>query len=184
MEYRGSQGLPVEYAALGFLVEAPRHGYDLQRDLSAGLGSLWDVAVSQLYSVLHRLVDQGWADVKIEPQEGRPPRHTYSVTAKGRRAFWRWACAPVTRPRDVRVVFLAKIYLLRKLRPAAVGRLVDAQEAELRKALAALEERAAIASDDAAVATAARTFRAAHVKTALRWLDASRTLLESVREDA
>jgi PadR family transcriptional regulator AphA len=184
MEYRGSRGLPVEYAALGFLVEAPRHGYDLQRDLSAGLGSLWDVAVSQLYSVLHRLVDQGRADVKIEPQEGRPPRHTYSVTAKGRSAFWRWARTPVTHPRDLRVVFLAKVYFLRKLRPAAVGRLVDAQEAELRKALAALEKRATIASDDAAVAAAARTFRAAHVKSALRWLDANRPLLESAKEDA
>lgn len=140
--------------------------------------------MSQLYSVLHRLVDQGWADVKIELQEGRPPRHTYSVTAKGRRAFWRWACMPVAHPRDLRVVFLAKVYFLRKLRPAAVGKLVDAQEAELGKALAALEERATIASDDVAVATAARAFRATHVKSALRWLNANRTLLESVREDA
>lgn len=140
--------------------------------------------MSQLYSVLHRLVDQGWADVQIEPQEGRPPRHTYSVTAKGRRAFWRWACTPVAHPRDLRVVFLAKVYFLRRLRPAAVGRLVDAQEAELGTALAVLEKRATIASDDVAVATAARTFRAAHVKSALCWLEANRTLLESVKEDA
>lgn len=184
MEYRGSRGLPVEYAALGFLVEASRHGYDLQRDLSAGLESLWNVAVSQLYNVLHRLVDQGWADVKIEPQEGRPPRHTYSVTAKGRRAFWQWACSPVTHPRDLRVVFLAKVYFLRRLRPEAVGSLVDAQSRQLSKALASLEERGAVASNDAALGMAACSFRMAQMESAMRWLEENRPLLEAAKEAA
>ncbi|MDD5646865.1 MAG: PadR family transcriptional regulator [Candidatus Bipolaricaulis sp.] len=184
MEYRGSKGFPVEYAALGFLMEAPQHGYTLRRDLSAGLGSLWNVALSQLYSVLHHLVDQGWAEVTVEAQEGRPSRRTYSVTAKGRRAFWRWACAPVAHPRDLRVVFLAKVYFLRRLRPKAVRGLIDAQRAQLREALLSPGKRGSITSDDAAIAAATQSFRAAQVESAVRWLDENQGLLESAEEEA
>jgi PadR family transcriptional regulator AphA len=183
MEYRPSRGFPVEYAALGLLIETPRHGYELHRDLSEGLGSLWRVASSQLYSVLHRLVEEGWAAVEVEPQEDRPSRHTYTATEAGRRAFWQWAGSPVMHPRDLRVVFLAKIYFLRKLRPEAIGRLIDAQRSVLAEALASVTERGAIASDDVAVGTAACSFRAAQMESALRWLEESRTLLESQREE-
>jgi DNA-binding PadR family transcriptional regulator len=184
MEYLGARGFPVEYAALGFLIEAPRHGYDLRRDLSAGLGALWHVALSQLYSVLHRLVEQGWAEVEVEPQEDRPSRRTYSPTEDGRRAFWQWAASPVTRPRDLRVVFLAKVYFLRRLRPDAVRGLIDAQRSQLCEALASLEERGAVTSDDRAVGAATRSFRVMQMKSAIRWLDTSRTLLESAKEEA
>ena len=184
MEYRSSRGFPVEYAALGFLIESPRHGYELRRDLSEGLGALWHVALSQLYSVLHRLVDEGWAEVEVEPQEDRPSRQTYSVTKEGRRAFWRWAHSPVTHPRDLRVVFLAKVYFLRKLRPEGVASLLDAQRGQLAETLGSVKNRGAIASDDVAVGTAACSFRAAQMESALRWLEENRTLLESVKEEA
>ncbi len=184
MEYGPPRGFPVEYAALGLLIDAPRHGYDLRRDLVEGLGELWHVAQSQLYSVLHRLVEEGWAEVEVEPQEDRPSRQMYSVTKEGRRAFWQWACSPVAHPRDLRVVFLAKVYFLRKLRPDAVGTLIDAQMSQLATALASLGERRAVASDDAALGTAACSFRVAQMESALRWLEENRPLLETVKEAA
>ena len=183
MEYREPRGFPVEYAALGFLVEAPRHGYDLLQDLAGGLGGLWRVAQSQLYSVLHRLVECGWAEVEVEFQEDRPSRHTYSATKAGRRAFWEWACSPVAHPRDLRVVFLAKVYFLRRLRPEAVRGLIDAQRGQLCDIAAALRERGSASSDDAAVAAATCSFRAGQMENAIRWLDASRKLLESAKEE-
>jgi PadR family transcriptional regulator AphA len=184
MEYMPRRGFPVEYAALGFLVEAPRHGYDLRRDLEEGLGDLWHVELSQLYSVLHRLVEQGWAEVEVEPQEDRPSRQTYSVTQEGRRAFWQWASSPVTHPRDLRVVFLAKVYFLRRLSPDAVGSLVDAQSSKLAETLASLEKRGAVASNDPALGAAACSFRMAQMKSALRWLEENRSLLGTVKETA
>ncbi|MEN6370183.1 MAG: PadR family transcriptional regulator [Thermotogota bacterium] len=184
MESRVSRGFPVEYAALGFLVEAPRHGYDLRRDLVEGLGELWHVALSQLYSVLHRLVEQGWAEVEVEPQEDRPSRQMYSVTREGCRAFWEWTCSPVTHPRDLRVVFLAKVYFLRKLRPEAVGSLIDVQRSKLSEAVASLGERGAVRSNDTALGAAACSFRVAQMESALRWLEENRSLLETVKEAA
>ncbi|MGD9676451.1 MAG: PadR family transcriptional regulator [Candidatus Bipolaricaulia bacterium] len=184
MEYREHRGFPVEYAALGFLIEAPRHGYDLLQDLAGGLGGLWRVAQSQLYSVLHRLVERGWAEVEVEPQEDRPSRHTFSVTKAGRHAFWAWACSPVAHPRDLRVVFLAKAYFLRRLRPEAVGRLIDEQTAQLAEALASLEVRGSVASDDGALGAAACSFRVHQMRSALRWLEESRSLLETAKEEA
>lgn len=55
------------------------YGYDLGRD--AGLKS------GTLYPILMRLADRQWLESKWEasPEQGRPARHLYRLTAKGRR---------------------------------------------------------------------------------------------------
>ena len=88
MEYRScrvsERGFPVEFAAMGFLIERPCHGYALRARLAEGLGPLWQVASSQLYQVLHRLEESGWVDRSDEILSGGPARSVYHVTAAGK----------------------------------------------------------------------------------------------------
>ena len=85
MEYsRRSRGLAVEFAVLGLLIEAPMHGYELRDRLTAGLGALWRIASSQLYSVLHRLDEQGWVTCAVELPAAGPARNVYRATDAGR----------------------------------------------------------------------------------------------------
>ncbi len=182
MEYHDSRGFPVEYAVLGFLCEGPLHGYDLRRRISEGLGSVWRVAMSQLYSVLHRLEERGWVESTVLPQQSRPDRRVHTVTEEGSRAFRKWAASPVVRFRELRVVFLAKIYFLRRVDPAGVASLVDAQIAELERALQSLGHRGAVKSDDPSLEAAVVSFRRGQIAGAVAWLRENRESLGQAKE--
>jgi PadR family transcriptional regulator PadR len=65
---------------LDALMQRPRawhYGYDLSRVTELKSGTL--------YPILMRLCDRGVLESKWEPvaKEGRPPRHTYRLTAAG-----------------------------------------------------------------------------------------------------
>ena len=55
-----------------------RHGYDLARET--------DLKSGTLYPILVRLAERGCLETRwVEPERaGRPPRHTYRLTAEGR----------------------------------------------------------------------------------------------------
>src|SRR3954451_18573204 len=59
--------------------EAWHYGYGLSRRTNLKSGTL--------YPLLLRLADQGWLETRwMEPERlGRPPRHTYRLTAAGAR---------------------------------------------------------------------------------------------------
>jgi DNA-binding PadR family transcriptional regulator len=72
---------PVARRVLALLLDADggwSHGYELSR--LAGIKS------GTLYPLLVRLEQQGWLEATwLEPANpGRPPRHAYRLTAKGR----------------------------------------------------------------------------------------------------
>jgi PadR family transcriptional regulator PadR len=78
-----------------------RYGYDLSRETGLASGTL--------YPVLMRLADQKLLDTGWEPSDepGRPPRHTYRLTADGvalagERLARRAAEAPTARRRPGR----------------------------------------------------------------------------------
>jgi len=165
------RSLPVHYAALGFLVNGPMHGYELRRRLADGLGSLWRIALSQLYTVLHRLEDRGWAESYVEDGSSRPARTVFRATSDGARAFEAWVSAPVEHLRDMRVEFLAKVYFLRRRASAsAVVELLDAQIVVLEESERALGRRDAVESDDTGFGGIVVSFRRKRVRSMLEWM--------------
>ena len=178
MEYGGiRRSFAVEYVALGFLIESSMHGYELRERLSAGLGTVWRVAASQLYNVLGRLERKGLVTRRVEPQEGRPSRNVYAVTPKGEQAFWSWVVSPVRHLRDVRVEFLAKVYLLRRLAPERVPALVDAEIESLTRLKGHLARKGRIESDDRSFGRFALRFRQSQIENTIQWLTDSRAQL-------
>ena len=175
MEYRGVRGFPTDYGVLGLLLDGPAHGYDLQQRLHAGLGPVWRVAWSQLYSVLHSLEEKGWVNAATKESPSGPPRHMYAITTRGRRAFFEWAVAPVSRLRDVRVEFLAKLYFLRRHQPEELGPLLERQSASLERAM---EELGALGGDPW-IASIALSFRRHQTESALAWIGEVRRSVET-----
>ena len=172
MEYvRRSRGLAVEFAVLGYLIEAPTHGYELRDRLSRGLGAFWRVASSQLYQVLHRLEDEGWIECVVEAGSTGPSRNVYRIKQEGKDAFWGWAVSPVRHMRQIRVEFLAKIYLLRRLAPDRVAGLVAGQIAALRELYGLLSERPRVETDDVELGRLAASYRRSQVEGTIRWLE-------------
>lgn len=176
-ERRKRESHPVDKAVLGYLIDGEHHGYELSERLTAGLGPLWRVASSQLYSVLHRMEKEGWIACRVEPQGGRPPRRTYRILPKGERAFWAWVTSPVRPLRNVRVEFLAKVYFLRRLAPEKIPSLID-EELRALGELGRRLESADVESDDPRFGEIVLSFRKSQVRSVVDWLKEKRESLE------
>lgn len=60
-------------------------GYDLTKLMENS--HIWRSSHQQTYRSLNQLHDIGYLSLKLEPQQGKPDRKVYSVTAKGHAAF-------------------------------------------------------------------------------------------------
>ncbi len=117
----------TEYALLGAVMNAPRHGYEILQILNSTLGSTWHVGTSQLYALLKKLEARGLLDSCFEAQETRPSKRIFSLTPRGRLAFLDWLHRPAQHVRDVRIEFLAKLFFFRRLSLAGADKLIEAQ---------------------------------------------------------
>lgn len=80
-----------ELAVLGLLAEAPMHGYELRKRLTATLGTLRAFSFGSLYPTLRRLEAAGHVsteepvvDADAVPLSSRRSRVTYRITADGK----------------------------------------------------------------------------------------------------
>lgn len=81
----------TEHALLGMLARYGEHsGYELLRLAESGVGYLWSPAKSHVYEVLPRLERSGHARRRLVPQTGKPDKHLWRITARGRRALAAW----------------------------------------------------------------------------------------------
>ncbi len=131
---------PAEYAILGLLEDAPMHGYEMfQRLQNSVLSQIVHVEMSQLYAFLKKLERLDFIAADLEPQGVRPPRRVYRQTAAGSEHFREWLTTPVERPREIRVLFLMKLYFVQKLLPASLPLVIEQEIATCQRFLASLE---------------------------------------------
>ena len=139
---------PGEFAVLGLLAWKPMHGYEMARIFDRDdLHEVCPVEQSLLYSYLRNLEGSGlvsWRELRVG---NRPPRKIFELTRTGRQAVFDWLRQPVGRLREIRLDFLLKLYLLRKIDPPAGNTLLASQVETCAGYRDALAERAAGASD-------------------------------------
>jgi PadR family transcriptional regulator, regulatory protein AphA len=94
---------------LGLLTIAPMSGYDLGQNIRTSVGFFWNESYGQIYPNLKTLAAEGFVTSKTERQEGKPDRHIYSITKKGRERLAAWlAVAP--QPEIPRNEMLLKLF--------------------------------------------------------------------------
>jgi PadR family transcriptional regulator AphA len=133
----------TEFAVLGLLSGGERSGYDLKKVAEAGIGYVWTGAKSQVYAVLPRLVEGGYATAKHVRQERLPDKQVYRISKRGEAAFLAWLEEPVDY-RSSRSPFLLKVFFgsklsrdslvlhVRRKREAAAEELAEYREIEER----------------------------------------------------
>ncbi|MDD7937915.1 PadR family transcriptional regulator [Actinomycetospora lutea] len=72
----------MDVLLLSQLARRPSHGYELRRRVEAATGI--KLHNNSLYPALRRFGEAGAVTRTLEPQEGRPPRHVYTLTDVGR----------------------------------------------------------------------------------------------------
>lgn len=184
----------AEYALLGLLREGPRHGYALAAAFrpEGRLGVALRLKMSQMYAYLRKLERQGLLVAREEAApDARRPRHVFTLTTDGERAFDEWLAMPVRATREVRLAFLVKLaFALRD--PSAALALVVRQRAatsawlerqratEGRLAPATVDLAGTPATGNEASPTLARLTLRQRIllsEAALAWLDEARALL-------
>ena len=68
---------------LGLLTDGERSGYDLLRAAEQSVGFFWTPAKTQLYAVLRKLVENGFATSRRVRQTDRPDKMLYRITYEG-----------------------------------------------------------------------------------------------------
>lgn len=166
--------LSIELALLGFLRQQPQHGYAIHQALSdpAGLGPVWQIKLSRLYALLEKLEEAGYLTSTTSPQENRPPRKLFHLTAEGEDAFLSWVQRPVRHGRSLRLEFLVKLYFARLEGGDIAVRLLEAQR-EQGRAWLAIEKRIAGGENVAGrrYSRLVHQFRIGQIEAMLSWLD-------------
>src|SRR5579863_2525627 len=127
---------PAEYAILGLLESQPMHGYEMFQQFQSGiLGQIVRLEMSQMYAFLKNLERLEYIEAELEAQGVRPPRKIFHLTEQGRATFYTWLTVPVERPREIRLLFLIKLYFAQALMPNQLPRLIDLEVAACEKFL-------------------------------------------------
>ena len=111
--------LPGEFGVLGLLAIRPMYGYEMARYFDRDdLHDVCPIEQSLLYTYVRNVEERGLVTGIEERVGNRPPRKTYSLTDSGRQLVDLWLRQTVDRMREVRLVFLLKLYFLSEIDPA------------------------------------------------------------------
>jgi DNA-binding PadR family transcriptional regulator len=129
MNPHSKQSLQIEGVLLGLLAETPMHGYDLYKTLQqpGGLSLVWHIKQSNLYAILDKLEKEGYLSSEFIAVENSHIRKEFRVTPAGVIFIQNWMCEPVPRGRDMRQIFLAKLYFAMKNSQETSRRLINEQ---------------------------------------------------------
>jgi DNA-binding PadR family transcriptional regulator len=94
---------------LGILTIQPMSGYDLGQTIRGSVGHFWSESYGQIYPSLKKLAADGFVVSKTERQKGKPDRHIYSITKKGRERLANWLAIP-PQPEIPRNELLLKLF--------------------------------------------------------------------------
>ncbi len=126
--------MSLNHAILGFLRYGPRTGYDLKKVFDASVQHFWPAQQSQIYQSLSKLMESGYVECELIPQEERPNRKLFCITDRGRAELHQWLADHLTE-RPSRAQFLVQLFFAGELSDDEVLELLEAKAEEIRQVL-------------------------------------------------
>ena len=105
------------YAILGMLSICPMSGYDIKKTIEESISNFWSESYGQIYPILKTLVADDLVTKTVETQSGKPDRHVYKLTRKGRQELQHWLSREVV-PKVQRNEFLLKMFFGEEVSPS------------------------------------------------------------------
>lgn len=82
--------MSLKHMVLGFLMDGSSYGYELKSGPFKKVFKDFGINDGQLYPLLKKLEQEALICKRVQPQEGLPNRHIYSLTAAGKDEFLQW----------------------------------------------------------------------------------------------
>ena len=76
--------MDVKTVCLGMLTDGEASGYDLKKEFESSFSHFFAAGYGSIYPALNALARDGLVECRHIPQEGKPDRKVYSITAAGR----------------------------------------------------------------------------------------------------
>lgn len=116
--------MDVKTVCLGMLTEGAASGYDLKKQFESSFAHFFAAGYGSIYPALSSLAEQGLVDCEEIPQDGKPDRKLYRITADGRQ-YLQKALQKTTPCHKVRSEFLAMMCFADLMDPADVEAVLD-----------------------------------------------------------
>lgn len=170
--------MDVKTVCLGLLTFGEASGYDLKKHFEASIDHFFSTGFGSIYPALAALADEGLVTCASVPQEGRPDRKVYRITAAGEAAL-REALATCEPTHKTRSELLALLYFAHLVPPERLRTLLDQRIAGMQAALERLRGSQCPQEHRwPASVTFVQGFGAALLQAAVEYMRANRHLLE------
>ena len=98
------------YAILGALTIEPMSGYQIKELIGRTIGHFWNEGYGQIYPTLKSLASAGLVSSRVEPGDGKPDSHIYTLTDAGWEELSHWLSRPVESNQPGRSELLLKLF--------------------------------------------------------------------------
>ncbi len=130
--------MDVKTLCLGVLTMGDASGYEIKQKLEGSFRRFYDASFGSIYPALGRLQEADQITCLEMPQEGRPDKKIYSLTAQGRASLVEELSASLG-PDRIRSEFMASMIFAHLIAPERVGEAVEARLADYRDSIEKLE---------------------------------------------
>jgi DNA-binding PadR family transcriptional regulator len=170
---RPTSPIATDHVILALLDEKPMHGYEIHQRITSmpGIIKIWSLKQGLLYAKLEKLKETGLLEDAPDHPEANPSRRYFRLTATGREALNAWIDTPVTRARDIRQEFLAKLIIARKYSLERALTLLKAQREVCWHWHNRLLEQAAPQEESELDDWVVHSYRLFRDEASLHWLD-------------
>ena len=124
----------TKYALLGMLLHGPLSGYDMKKFSDSSISHFWSENYGHIYPILKRLEKDALVTSDVVQTPGKPNRHLYTLTDKGREVFMEW----LKKPADAEIrrnEFLLKLFFAGALTVQDVIRIIEHEKVRNEKTL-------------------------------------------------
>ena len=105
--------MDTDQIILRFLMSGPKSGYKI-KNITGRLMMAYNLSLNQIYPALRKLEATDLVRKEVVIQTGKPNKHVYSITEKGRQEFLKSLVSPPI-PVDYQLDFLTRAFFFRFL---------------------------------------------------------------------
>lgn len=131
--------LDIKTLCLGVLTQGEASGYDIKKHFERTFSQFYLAGFGSIYPALGELSREGMVTYRNIPQEGRPDRKVYAITAAGRERFVA-ALARAKPTHRVRSQFLVLMYFAHLLPPERLEEILAERVSNMQQKLAEIAE--------------------------------------------
>lgn len=121
------------------LTDGEASGYDLKKTFESSFAHCFAAGFGSIYPALASLAEQGYVSCREIPQQGKPDRKVYRITAAGRQQLLTELDDPAP-SHKVRSEFLATMAFAHLMTPQQINTVLDNRLEDVERNLAAIRE--------------------------------------------